>query len=145
MKRTVLFLFFILASHGSAQYSSKPLENPFSQTEKWDLLGRDGMENVNAYEAEYFNKALAHTRKDFDFTEKKIGFITGNNAKVKTNKKEYFDLERIRISKGQTGNGGTVVTFTEEEKAVNGGYDAAILYWCKVIPQKKDLIETLSK
>ncbi len=135
----------LLASQAFSQYNNKSLKSSTFQTEKWNMLGRDGMENLNTYESEYFNKVFTETRKDFDFTGKKIGFITGNNTRVKTSKKEYFELERIRLSKGQPGNGGSIIEFNEEEKAKNGGYDAAILYWFKVIPKKKDLMEILSQ
>jgi hypothetical protein len=112
-----------------------------------EQLGKMGIDNcslLNTYESAYFNVIFEKSRKDFDFTGKKIGFITGSNGKTKSNKTNYFRLERDRFNRNTTTNGGTLYIFDAEQKEKSGGYDAAIVYWSKVLVPINDVVIRLS-
>lgn len=110
-----------------------------------DSLGQDANPKLTAFESDYLNQIFARKRDSFNFTNKTIGFVTGSNGRTHSNKKRYFDLERDRIARGYSLNGGTLIIFNESEKKQSGGYDAVILYWSKVLPTRKSLIKTLKK
>lgn len=94
---------------------------------------------LNEKEAEFLNTSFDNTRKDFDFRNKKIGFITGNLGKTKTNKDDYFKSTKSLENKGN------LLIFTEQEKTESGGFDAVILYWNKVLQKRKRLIRILKE
>jgi len=100
-----------------------------------DKMGVDGSTSLNSYESAYFNVVFKENSKGFDFTEKKVGFIYSG---ARSNKKEYFDLEKDRFNRSNTPNGGTLYIFNDSQKEQSGGYDAAIVYWSKfLIPVEK--------
>ncbi len=110
-----------------------------------DSLGQDSNPNLTAFESDYFNQIFSKKRDSFDFTNKTIAFVTGSSGRTHSNKKRYFDLERDRIARDYSLNGGTLIRFNETEKKQSGGYDAVILYWSKILPTRKSLIKTLKK
>ena len=111
--------------------------------EQLNKMRMDSSSLLNCYESVYFNVAFEKSRKDFDFTGKKIGFITGSSGKTISNKRNYFDLERDRLSHNYSPNGGTLYIFDETQKEESGGYDAAIVYWSKVLVPVKDVVKRL--
>jgi hypothetical protein len=91
---------------------------------------------VNEKEAIYLNSIFESTRKDFDFTNKKVGFIkiSGERGKV-----HYFKMhEKHSYDANYPCDNGTLYIFNAYQKKESGGYDAAIVYWSKfVIPVEK--------
>ena len=83
------------------------------------------------------------SRKDFDFTGKKIGFVTGSNGKTKSNKTNYFEREKDRFKRNYSPNGGTLYIFNATQKEESGGYDAAIIYWSKVLVSIENVVKQL--
>lgn len=103
--------------------------------EQLDKMGVDDSLLLNCYESAYFNVIFEKSRKDFDFSNKQIGFITGSNGNTYSSKTNYFKLEKDRFNRNYTPNGGTLYIFDTAQKQKSGGYDAAIVYWSKeVIP-----------
>lgn len=100
---------------------------------------------LNHQESMYLNVIFKNSRDSFDFTEKKVGFITGSTGRTKSNKVEYFKLEKERFYRNYTPNGGTLYIFNEAQKEESGGYDAAIVYWCKINLSEDIVIKRLSK
>src|ERR1035437_2235937 len=100
-----------------------------------DKMGIDGSSLLNSYESAYFNLVFKENLNGFDFTGKKVGFIYSG---ARSNKKEYFDLEKDRFNRNNTPNRGTLYIFDATKKEESGGYDAAIVYWSKfLIPVEK--------
>lgn len=109
-------------------------------------LNEMGIENsslLNSYESCYFNVIFQDSRKSFDFSEKKVAFITGSNGCTRSDKKKYFNLERERLAHGQTPNKGVLYIFDENQKRESGGYDAVIVYWCKILINIENLPQRL--
>lgn len=98
-----------------------------------DKTGVDKSALLNSYESEYFNVIFKDSKKDFDFTGKKVGFIASAYGKSK-NKKNYFKKEKSQYKKYKRTNLNytpivtTLYIFDETQKEESGGYDAAILY-----------------
>lgn len=91
---------------------------------------------INEYEGVYLNKLFETTRKDFDFTNKKVRFIMISGE---TSKTHYFDMqEKHSTNDKYPYDNGTLYIFNTIQKEESGGYDAAIVYWSKfVIPVEK--------
>jgi len=131
-----------------------PSMNLFGQISNFDRISKDILDHLkmmgtdssfflNGYESDYFNALYAETRKDFDFTGKKIGFITGSNGKTLSSKKEYFIKEYNRFKNNESPNDGQLYVFSTIQKEESGGYDAVIVYWCKVLLRVEDLPKKL--
>lgn len=100
-----------------------------------DKMGVDELPLLNCHESAFLNVIFKDCLKGFDFTNKKIGFLSGGS---KRNKKEFFIEERERYNNNSTTINGTLYIFNATQKAESGGYDAAIVYWSKfIIPVEK--------
>jgi len=113
--------------------------------ERINKMGIDNSLSLNSDESDYFNVIFEKTRKDFDFTDKKIGFITGSNGKTKSSKARYFSLEKDRFYRNYTPNGGTLYVFDTVQKEASGGYDAVIVYWSKVLVSENEAVKRLKE
>jgi hypothetical protein len=127
-----------------------------SQVLKFDDIPKNILENLNKmgvedclllneHESNYFNSIFKNSRKDFDFTGKKIGFITGSSGNTLSNKKEYFHSEKDRFNHGYSPNNGVLYIFNEKQKEESGGYYAAIIYWSKTLVSVESVVKTLKK
>ncbi len=105
-----------------------------------DKMGVDGSSMLNSYESAYFNVVFKENLNGFDFTGKKVGFI---HSGAKSNKKEYFDLEKDRFNRNNTPNRGTLYIFDATQKEESVGYDAAIVYWSKRLIPIQDIVKRL--
>ena len=116
---------------------------PKNILEQLEKMGVDDSSLLNHYESVYLNFIFEKTRNDFDFTNKRIGFITGSSGKNKSDKISYFKLEKDRYYRNYFPNGGTLYIFDEVQRRETNGYDAAIVYWCKYMVSIYDVIEKL--
>ena len=66
---------------------------------------------LNLQESLYFNCIFEKSRNNFDFTGKRIGFISGSSGKIKSNKRKYFEKEKDRYIHNYTPNGGILYIF----------------------------------
>lgn len=105
-----------------------------------DIMGIDGSSLLKSYESAYFNVVFKENLNGFDFTGKKVGFIYSG---ARSNKKEYFDLEKNRFNNNNTPNRGTLYIFDANQKKESGGYDAAIIYWSKRLIPIQDIVKRL--
>jgi len=110
--------------------------------EQLDKMGVDTLPLLNSCESAYFNVIFKDNLKGFDFAEKKVGFIYSSR---KSNKKEYFDLEKDRRNRNSTPNRGNLYIFDTTQKAESGGYDAVIVYWSKRLMPVEDLVKRLKE
>jgi hypothetical protein len=107
------------------------------QTNKGNLL-------LNEIEGAYLNKIFETTRKDFDFVNKKIGFLTGSSGTKKSSKEHYFNMqEKHSANKNFPCDNGTLYIFNAAQKAESGGYDAVVIYWCKVSMSIEKVVKRL--
>jgi hypothetical protein len=95
-----------------------------------DKMGVDDSPFLNNYESAFLNVIFKDKLKGFDFTMKKIGFIrNGGKGKVL-----YFEMQRkYTIDKNSPCDNGTLYIFNTTQKTESGGYDAAIVYWNKIV------------
>jgi hypothetical protein len=108
-------------------------------------MGMDECLLLTELEGQYFNALYQVEEKEFNLSGKKVGFLTGNTGKTKTNKKMYFIAERHRLNSNYSPNAGTLYIFTAEQKTESGGYDAAIVYWSKILLTVEQVIKRLKK
>lgn len=88
---------------------------------------------LNEIEGAYLNRIFETTQKGFDFMNKKVGFLTGSSGTKKSSKEHYFEMqEKHSNNKKSPCDNGTLYIFNATQKEESGGYDAAILYWCKL-------------
>lgn len=101
-----------------------------------DSLGLDDNPRLNKYEADYFNHEFKNLRKDFDFVEKKVAFITGSAASKHQTKATYFKEVKTRLKDGY-GMTHSPIFLTDEEKIKSGDYDVIITSWVKLLTDKR--------
>lgn len=110
--------------------------------ENLDKMGVDDSPLLNNYESSYFNAIFKDNLKGFDFTNKKVGFL---KAGSKRNKDEYFKEERERFYRNNTTINGTLCILDPIQKEESGGYDAAIVYWSKMVIPAKNVVKRLKE
>lgn len=123
---TIVLLFFMLNSYG----------------QNIDSCGLDNSTNLNSIESVYLNDYFSKQRSSFDFTGKKILFVTGSKGTLIGNKKAYFNDIKL-WNKDNSKIATDLILFTEEEKIQSGGCDAMLTYWVKVPPNKKKLFKKI--
>lgn len=133
-----IMLFFSISIFGQQYKSFKDI--PTEILDKLDKMGVDDSTLLNNYESMYLNEVFKNSLKDFDFTGKKVGFITNGDGK----KSAYFNMHKKHISNENTPcDNGSLYIFDEAQKKESGGYDAAIVYWRKLVITKEGLVEKL--
>ena len=101
-----------------------------------DSFGIDNNPVLNNHEVKLLNYLLEETRDDFDFTNKKVAFITGSSGSKIVSKSDYFEYSvKPWIEKGSTPQI-SMIRLTEDEKAQSDGYDVLVLSWVKVFTTK---------
>jgi hypothetical protein len=113
--------------------------------ENIDKMGIDDNLLLNKYESDYFNVKFQNGRKDFNFTEKKIGFLAGGDGSILSSKRIYFDNEKNNFSRGYDPNYGTLYIFDNNQKEELGGSDAVIVYQSGMIISIKDVMKILKE
>lgn len=105
-----------------------------------DKLGINNESKLTQAESKFLNEYMTETqRKNFDLTDKKVIFVTGNSAHQTGTKLEYFN----RIKKwNEDGNkiATWVVELNDDEKIKSGGYDAIITYHVKRLSKRRKRI-----
>ncbi|MBR5373115.1 MAG: hypothetical protein IK131_00405 [Paludibacteraceae bacterium] len=149
MRNFIFVVMVLLSANLYAQilnFSDIPNEN-ISQLDK---MGVDDSPFLNEYESAYLGIIYKDSTKivrkgslnGFNFSGKKIGFIYGG---ARSNKKEYFDMEKGRFKHGETPNSGTLYIFDEAQKEESGGYDAVIVYWSKFLYTREQVAKKMGK
>lgn len=99
--------------------------------------GIDNDPKLTQPESEFLNKYMNdEQRKRFDYTNKKVIFITGSGASKIGTKTEYFDNIKKWQEKSEK-----IATWTvelnEKEKIASGGYDVIVTYWVKLLTKRR--------
>jgi hypothetical protein len=117
-------------------------KNNSNERMKQTIIVEDSL--LNETEGIYLNGVFGVTRKDFNFINKKVGFLTGSSGKTMGSKNYYFDMqEKHSINKNSPIDNGSLYIFDAKQKEASGGYDAAIIYWSKLIISIDEVIERL--
>lgn len=98
--------------------------------------GIDNNPKLTQTESEFLNEYITdYNKQDFDFTNKKVIFVTGNSGNQIGTKPDYFDKIKQR---NQTDDkiATWVVKLTEEEQ-LQSGYDVIVTYWVKVVTERR--------
>jgi hypothetical protein len=105
-------------------------------------MGADSSPLLDSCESAYFNVIFKDNLNGFDFTNKRIGFLSAGS---KRNKNEYFAEERKRFYDNSTTINGTLYIFNASQKNESGGYDAAIVNWSKFLVPIDKVVTKLKK
>lgn len=122
----IVLLFFMLNSYG----------------QNLDSCGVDNSSHLNSFESVYLNDYFSKQRGSFDFTGKKILFVTGSKGTRIGNKTGYFNDIKL-WNKDNSMIATDLILFTEEEKIQSGGFDGMLTYWAKVPPNKNKLFKKI--
>ncbi|SFQ08903.1 hypothetical protein [Flavobacterium akiainvivens] len=122
MKNPVLLLFILFTSTLWAQ----------------DLSGCGLNDNpdLNSNEAAFLNNYLADRKGDFDFTQKKVLFLSGTTGKNFDTKSRYFNDVKSWDQKNAV-VATTLIPLSAEQKIESGGYDVMVIRWCKMITKRR--------
>lgn len=108
-----------------------------------DKTGLDNSPFLNRYESAFLNELLPDSLKCFDFTNKKVGFIT---ACVGCSKKGCFEMHRKHFADDKYAlDSGMLYILDDRQKKESGGFDAVILTWYKFILSEKEILKLLTK
>jgi hypothetical protein len=104
-----------------------------------EKMGINDSSILNEYEGMYLNFIFRIDSLNFNLVGKKIGFLGS--------KKDFFKDEREWFYRGEkSGVGGTVLyIFDASQKIESGGYDAAIMYWKKVLVPPEEVVKRLKE
>lgn len=109
-------------------------------------MGHKGISDnlvLSETESAYLNRIFETTRNNFDFTNKKVGFIKISGEKGKIH---YFDMqEKHSADTNYPCDNGTLYIFNATQKEESGGYDAAIVYWSKFLLPIEEVVKRLKK
>ncbi|WP_338761640.1 hypothetical protein WAF17_15900 [Bernardetia sp. ABR2-2B] len=109
-----------------------------------DECGNDDNPKLSQAESEFLNSYFDD--KMFDFTGKKVIFVTQERAQSIETKSNYFDQVK-QYNKQDSKVMNWVVTLNEQEKIDSGGYDIIICYWVKLLTKgrKRRIIKKVGK
>lgn len=137
MKQTLIIIFLGIVNFTMASSCSNKI---MKNKESCDSIF------VKEIEAVFLNNIFETERNTFDFTNKAIGFLTGSSGSRKGNKEDYLDMhKRHSMDAGFASDKGTLYIFNVLEKEQSGGFDAAIVYWCKIALPTETVIKRLRK
>ena len=112
-----------------------------------DKCGIDNNPILTPYESDFLNKYMSKNQiKNFDFSEKKIVFITNTSGQNFGTKSEYFNAIKEWDKNGNKISTGLIV-LNEKEKIDSGGYDAIVTYWVKKFTtrRKRKIVKKLQR
>jgi hypothetical protein len=95
-------------------------------------------------ESVILNNYFQEERGTFDFTDKRICFVSGSSGTKFISKQDYFD--NVSTWKADSSRIVTsLVILTETERSRSGGFDAIVTAWVKVLTDKrrKKIVEVL--
>lgn len=98
--------------------------------------GIDNNPKLTQIESEFLNEYMTdYNKQNFDFSNRKVIFVTGNSGNKIATKSDYFDTIKQR---NQTDDkiATWIVKLTPEEK-IESGYDIILTYWVKVVTEKR--------
>lgn len=95
-------------------------EIPTEILDEIDKMGVNDSLYLNEYEAKYLSFVYGIESKVLSLSGKKVGFL---GSKV-----DYFQYTRSQTC---IVGGSAMYVFSAKQKVESGGYDAAIVYWCK--------------
>lgn len=99
--------------------------------------GIDNNPKLTQTESEFLTEYMNNEqRKNYDLTDKKVIFITGNSAHKSGTKTEYFDqIKEWNVNGNKIAT--WIVKLNEKEREISGDYDVIITYWVKVLTKKR--------
>jgi hypothetical protein len=143
MKKLLLALLIALSLIGFGKTRMFE-EIPENLIKNFDKMGVNDDAYLNSFESDYFNFILQDKRGEFDFTGKKIGFVTGNGHSI-VSKQSYFNIEKSRKEIGYSTNQAFLHLFNKSEKYTSGGYEGVVVYWVKAFLKSKSLPRRLKE
>ena len=106
--------------------------------------GVDNEPHLNNCESTLLNEYLKNQKGDFDFTDKKVLFVSGSSGSTIISKQSYFD----GIKKYNEANSRVVtslIPLNEKEKLDSGGYDAIVTCWVKAFGGTRRVIKKIKQ
>ena len=97
---------------------------------------------LDADEGAYLNKVFEAVREDFDFTNKRVGFIKVNGNR---GKKYYLNTQKAYSEEEGPCCAAQLFIFNAVQKEECGGYDAAIIYWSKRVIPIEEVVRRMKK
>lgn len=101
--------------------------------------GKDNNPKLTPIESEFLDSYMSEEKKKgIDFSEKRVLFITGNNASKKGTKSEYFEhIKRWNEIDVKIATWVVDLNDEEQEKLNSAGYDVIVSYWVKLLTNRR--------
>ena len=102
-----------------------------------NLIGVDNHPFLNKSEVALLNSLLKEQRDTFDFTDKKVAFISGRSGSSIVPKSEYFQKLIIPWIEEKSRPQIFMIRLTDKEKLKSCGFDVLVLSWVKIFSDKR--------
>ena len=101
--------------------------------------GLDNNPKLSQLESEFMNVYVNDEEtKHFDFTGKRVLFVTGNSGHTIGTKSEYFDfIKRWNADGHKIATWVVALNPNQNEQLKAGGYDVIVTYWVKVLTKRR--------
>jgi hypothetical protein len=110
-----------------------------------DSCGIENNSTLSKYESEYFNNIFKNQRDTFDFTNKRIAFVTGSTGYTIGNKISYFNSAKEWQQKYGRTISTNMIVINKNENLKSNDYDAIITYWVKIMITERHLEKIIEK
>jgi hypothetical protein len=108
------------------------------QSQNIDSCGTNNDPLLTENEARFLNTYFKEGKGDFDFTNKKMGILTGTTGGVILSKQSYFKIIREGL-KNSEHIVARIIILNEEQKSASNGYDVLLTYYVKMAISKSRL------
>jgi hypothetical protein len=140
MKRLLMIITLLASMSSFGQTRELQIHNfvdiPTELLAHIEKMGIDTLSVLNEYEGRYLNFIFKVDSQYFDLVGARVGFLKS--------KEDYFKETRERFYNGSTTVGGSALyIFDANQKQDSGGYDAAIVYWSKILMPTEKVVKSL--
>lgn len=110
-----------------------------------DSCGYDNNPKLTIQESNFLNEYFKETRGSFDFSNKKIIFVTGPSGNDISTKSDFFNEIKKMIEPNKLV--ASILILSDKEKLETGGYDAILIYWVKVFTasQRENILNQIKQ
>jgi hypothetical protein len=133
MRYVLIFIFSITFTLGAK-----------GQSINIDSCGLDNKSILTKWEMEYFKESIK-TLKSIELENKLFAFAYGNSGNTVISKRDYFEKWGRDYYKGNADVPNILISLTEEEKSLSGGYDFIIVSYSKTVIAGESRIKLIER
>lgn len=117
-----------------------------STAQEPDSIGVNNSAKLNLHESQLLESLLKNSGIEYDLTLKKAAFIASSSASQFETKSHFFQHSILPWTLKGDSPSISMVTLTEDEKQLSGGYDVLVLGWVVILTKgrRKQIVKELA-